>query len=209
MRIEDLGRRDYDSVHALQKKLVAEVQADPSKAWLLLVEHDPVITIGRFGSERNVLEPGGIPVRRVERGGDVTYHGPGQLVGYVIYDLYVRKLSIKEHVCRLQQGLQRVLAEYGIEARSRERMIGLWVGERKIASLGIAVSRRVTYHGFALNVNTDLSAFARINPCGMPGCPMTSIARELGRPADMEDVKRRVALAFRSSGSGFLTLCNS
>lgn len=196
MKIEDLGRRDYDSVHALQKKLVAEVQADPKKAYLLLVEHDPVFTIGRFGKEQNVLDAGDTPVRRIERGGDVTYHGPGQLVGYLIYDLHVRRISVKDHVCRIQKALERVLRGYGIQAQSRDKLIGLWVGERKIASLGIAVSKRVTYHGFALNVDPDLGAFARIHPCGMPGCAVTSMARELGRSLDFAEIKRNVSGAF-------------
>jgi lipoate-protein ligase B len=189
MEIRDLGLKDYEETHRLQRELVGRVQEDGSKSFLLLVEHPAVYTLGRFAKEENLLVDRGIPVRRIERGGDITYHGPGQLVGYVIFDLYRKRWTLRELVRRIENALIGLAQEQGIAAGRKERCPGVWVQDRKLASLGLALSRRVTYHGFALNVNADLTPFSWIHPCGMPGCRMTSMKQELGRPVDMAAVK--------------------
>lgn len=189
MEIRDLGLRPYDEVHLLQKELVQKVQADPSRSYLLLVEHPPVYTLGRFAKDGNLLVDRGIPTRRVERGGDITYHGPGQLVGYVILDLFRSRLTVRSLVTRIENALIGAARDSGVTAERRDRCPGVWVRERKLASLGLALSRRVTYHGFALNVNADLTPFTWIHPCGMPNCRMTSLQQERGRPVDIAAVK--------------------
>ena len=147
---------------------------------LLLLEHPPVITLGRTTHGPHVLRPDGIDVVEVERGGDVTYHGPGQLVGYPIIDLTGLKPDLHWYLRTLEQALITALAELGITAERRPGFTGVWTGGRKIASIGIHVKQWVTWHGFALNVTTDLAAFDRIVPCGIEGVRMTSVEREQG-----------------------------
>lgn len=145
---------------------------------LLLVEHDPVVTLGRTSRATNVLRPEGIDVVDVERGGDVTFHGPGQLVGYPILDLNGYRLDLHWYLRTLEQSLIDALGGLGIPAERNPGFTGVWTGGRKIASIGVHVKQWVTWHGFALNVTTDLAAFDRIIPCGIPGVVMTSIAKE-------------------------------
>jgi lipoyl(octanoyl) transferase len=192
MRIERLGRLGYEEARAAQMERVRRVQADPRLSFLLLVEHPPIYTLGRFGSEKNILETRGAPVRRVERGGDVTYHGPGQLVGYVILDLYRGGWTVRGLVGAIERVLVGVAAAFGVKATRRKDRPGVWVRDRKLASIGLAVSRRVTYHGLALNVHTDLSAFDAIVPCGIAGCRMTSLSRELGREVSLEEAASKL-----------------
>ncbi len=184
----EVGKRSYDCVHQLQKKLHAEVVADPSKSYLIIVEHEPVFTIGKFGDEKNILSHNGIPVRRIERGGDVTYHGPGQLVLYPIVNLFRLKLGIKDFVRKLELCIVKTLAKFGIDSGHKDCCIGVFAGDYKIASLGLAVSRGVTYHGAAINVKTDLTPFSYINPCGFKDLKVTSMKAVLDNQVDLDEV---------------------
>lgn len=164
---------------------------------LLLVEHDHVLTLGRSAHLENVLVKD-LPVFEIERGGDVTYHGPGQLVAYPIVNLQELVVSVRQYVELLEQVLVDALKTMNIHAQGQlGKMTGVWVENvRKIASIGVATSHWVTYHGFALNVNTELSYFTKINPCGFSASVMTSAARELNRPVDMNVVKHAVISSF-------------
>jgi lipoate-protein ligase B len=192
----DLGRMEYGRTWAIQKALVPRRAEDRIPDGLILVEHDPVVTLGRRGKDEDILDPG-LPVYRVERGGEATYHGPGQLVGYPILKLPDR-LEISRLVTDLEEVLIRTCADFGIAAGHEGPERGVWVQDKKIASLGLAVQRSVTSHGFALNVNTDLSAFLKIRACGHAGTIMTSMARLLGREMDLEDAKASVIVHFQS-----------
>jgi len=147
---------------------------------LLLLEHPPVVTLGRNSHAAHLLQPAGIEVFEVERGGDVTFHGPGQLVGYPILDLHAYKQDLHWYLRTLEQALIEALALLGIHGERRQGFTGVWTRGRKIASIGIHVKQWVTWHGFALNVTTDLTHFDRIIPCGIPGVVMTSVERERG-----------------------------
>jgi lipoyl(octanoyl) transferase len=147
---------------------------------LLLLEHPPVVTLGRNSHDAHLLRTQGVEVFEVERGGDVTYHGPGQLVGYPILDLSGHRRDLHWYLRTLEQALIAALGELGLPAERNPGYTGVWTRGRKIASIGIHVKQWVTWHGFALNVTTDLSAFERIVPCGIPGVVMTSIERETG-----------------------------
>ena len=189
-RVVDLSRREYGEVWKLQQELVAARQRGEIADTLVLVEHPDVITLGRRqSSQANVLAAGDIPVFEIERGGDVTYHGPGQLVGYPILALDDRERDLHAYLRNLEEGLIGVCADVGVSGRRNPGWTGVWIGDRKVASLGIAVRRWVTMHGFALNVATELSRFAAINPCGLEATVMTSLARESGRPLTLADVK--------------------
>jgi lipoate-protein ligase B len=163
---------------------------------LLLLEHPPVFTLGRGADERHVMTPRQVPVYRVGRGGDVTFHGPGQLVGYAILDLTRHRRDVHAYLRTLEAGLIAVLAEYGLAAQRKEGLTGVWVREKKIASIGVGVRRWITSHGFALNVDPDLSYFADIVPCGLPGVCMTSMAELLAQPITVSTVKPQVAETF-------------
>ena len=200
--LHDLGLIPYDTALGVQRESVAGLQAGGEDEALYLLEHPHVITRGRNASGSALLASGelltakGVALVETDRGGDVTYHGPGQLVGYPILRLEEGRRDIRRYVNDVEEVLIRALAEFSIDSHRHATHRGVWVGARKIASLGIRISRWVTSHGFALNVNTDLSYFSLIVPCGIEGCRMTSIERELGRPADMPAVKEAVARAF-------------
>jgi lipoyl(octanoyl) transferase len=186
--VQDLGRAPYDEVLQLQRRLCRQrISGEISEDILLLVEHEPVVTLGRGlrpGSlplSPQELEARGLQVFDVERGGDVTFHGPGQLVGYPIIDLRNHREDLHWYLRRLEAGLIDGLGRMGVEANTTAGLTGVWTGGRKIASIGIHVKQWVTFHGFAVNVTTDMSYFDLIVPCGIPGVIMTSIARELGR----------------------------
>jgi lipoyl(octanoyl) transferase len=147
---------------------------------LLLLEHPPVVTLGRTSHAANLLRPDGVDVFEVERGGDVTFHGPGQLVGYPILDLSRYRQDLHWYLRTLEQALIDTLGILGIPAERRTGFTGVWTGGKKIASIGVHVKQWVTWHGFALNVTTDLAHFDRIVPCGIPDVVMTSVARERG-----------------------------
>lgn len=192
----DLGRRPYAEVWSLQKALVERRADERIRDGLILVEHEHVVTLGRRGRPEDVLEPG-LEVHSVERGGEATYHGPGQLVGYPIMKLPDR-LEVKRLVEDLEEVLERTCADFGVESTRREGERGIWIGDKKIASIGLAVHRRVTFHGFALNVATDLGYFRKIRPCGRSGEVMTSMEQVLGNPPDLEDVKASVIVHFQT-----------
>ncbi|MCI4371128.1 MAG: lipoyl(octanoyl) transferase LipB [Thermoplasmata archaeon] len=191
----DLGRKAYREVWDLQKRLVERRADDRIPDGLILVEHDPVATLGRRGKREDVLNPE-LEVVEVERGGEATYHGPGQLVGYPILRLPDR-LEVKRLVGDLEDVLLRTCADFGIDATRDGPERGVWVGGKKIASIGLAVHRGVTFHGFALNVTTDLKEFLKIRPCGHDGGIMTSMEKLLGRGIDLEDVKASVIAYFQ------------
>jgi lipoate-protein ligase B len=201
-RLIDLERREYGEVWKLQQELVAARQRDEIADTLVLVEHPEVITLGRRqSSQANVVAAGDIPVFEIERGGDVTYHGPGQLVGYPILKLDGDERDLHAYLRNLEEALIGVCSDVGVEGRRNPGWTGVWIGERKVASLGIAVRRWVTMHGFALNVATDLSRFTAINPCGLDAGVMTSLARECGRPVTLAEIKP-LAIARLSSVFG-------
>jgi lipoate-protein ligase B len=191
-----LGLVDYLNALSWQETLVKERALGGGHDTLLLLEHPPVFTLGRGADERNILTPRQTPVYRVGRGGDVTFHGPGQLVGYPIIDLTAHGRDVHAYLRTLEAVLIDVLAEYGVQAQRNPGFTGVWIGEQKIASIGIGVRRWITYHGFALNVEPDLSFFADIVPCGLTGVRMTSMAECLGHPIDLTTVKIRVAERF-------------
>lgn len=192
----DLGLREYGGVWELQKALVDRRAQDRIPDGLILVEHEPVATLGRRGKREDVLDPS-LEVFEVERGGEATYHGPGQLVGYPILKLPDR-LEVKRLVTDLEELLLRTCADFGIEATREGPERGVWVGGAKIASIGLAVHRNVTFHGFAHNVTTDLQEFLKIRPCGHAGGIMTSMEKCLGHPVDLEDVKASVIAHFQA-----------
>jgi lipoyl(octanoyl) transferase len=198
------GRVPYAAALAWQEQLVAERLAGGDDV-LLLLEHPPVYTLGRGGDPRflGAAGAGDVEVVRVGRGGQVTYHGPGQLVGYPIVALRRHRLDVHWYVRTLEQVLIDALGDLGIAAGRREGLTGVWVDDRKIASIGVAIRRWVTWHGFALNVGPDLRGFAPIVPCGIAGVQMTSVARE-GGPAELDTVvpvvRARFAAAFGYTG---------
>ncbi|HET8624356.1 MAG TPA: lipoyl(octanoyl) transferase LipB [Gemmatimonadales bacterium] len=191
LRVVDLGRRRYGEILLLQRSLVEHRVADRSgDDLLLLVEHEPVVTLGRGSRAASLpvapaeLERRGLDVFAVERGGDVTWHGPGQLVGYPILDLTRFRPDLHWYLRSLEQVLIEALAELDLPAERNPGLTGVWTRGRKIASIGIYVRQWITLHGFALNVETDARAFDSIVPCGIHGVTMTSLAAELGRPQD-------------------------
>lgn len=205
--VVDLGRRGYREVLELQRDLCRRrVAGELAKDVLLLVEHNPVVTLGRGTREsslpfsRQGLTARGLEVFEVERGGDVTLHAPGQLVGYPIIDLNGWRLDLHWYLRQLEETLIRALAELGVPADRNPGKTGVWTGGRKIASIGVHVKQWVTLHGFALNVVTDLTLFDCIVPCGIPGVTMTSVAKERPRPADSiwAETKALVAAQFGS-----------
>jgi len=199
-QLRELGRVDYGTALDLQQQLVAERKEDSIPDQLLLLEHPHVITMGRNGHLQNllanddVLRRAGISFYPTDRGGDITYHGPGQLVGYPIVDLREWKRDVGAYVRGVEQAIIDTLADFGISAGRIPKLTGVWVGERKIAAIGVHISRWVTSHGFALNVTTDLSYFQYIVPCGLTK-PVTSMA-QLGTRTDLTEVSRSLAAHF-------------
>lgn len=188
LRVRDWGRADYLPVFAAMQ--VFTEQRD-SQTWdeLWLVEHPPVYTQGVAGKPEHILNPHDIPVIPVNRGGQVTYHGPGQVVIYCLVDVERRKLAVRELVRRIEQAMIAVLAHLGIDAKARSDAPGVYVGEAKIGSIGLRVTQGCTYHGLSFNVDMDLAPFAGINPCGYAGMAVTQL-KALCESADMDDVRR-------------------
>ena len=201
----------YNTVWSFQKVLAGRVQENTSPDSLLLLEHEPVFTLGRtaqpshYGGNGDFLRQKGLLVQATERGGSVTYHGPGQIVGYPILRLRKFCSGPKTYVRMLEEVILRVLHDWGIEGRRVEKYVGVWVSgranaqnsQRKIAALGVRIERGVTFHGFALNVTVDLKPFEYIVPCGIEGCRVTSMAEERGESLDIETVRARLAHHFR------------
>ena len=190
-RLVDLGVRDYADVWAMQLAMVAQRQRDEIPDTLLFVEHPHVITAGRSAKRDNLIDVGDTPLFEIERGGDVTYHGPGQLVGYPIFLLREDERDLHVYLRNLEESIIRALAGFGLPTTRKPGWTGVWnaAAERKLASIGVAVKRWVTLHGFALNVATDLGRFAAINPCGLDAAVMGSMSGELGRAIEMAAVK--------------------
>jgi len=185
--LRDLGRQPYEPVwRAMQSYTDARSDDTPDEVWL--VEHEPVFTLGQAGRPEHVLLPGDIPVLHVDRGGQVTYHGPGQLVVYPLLDIKRIKVGVRDYVHRLEQAVIDTLAEWNIGAARRDGAPGVYVDGAKIAALGIRVRRGRTFHGLAFNVAMDLEPFRRINPCGYAGLQVTSVA-DLGGPSAVEAAK--------------------
>lgn len=207
--VHDLGMIEYGKAFDLQKQTVRDMLEGKRENTLYLLEHPPVYTIGRAGGEHNVLigpeqrERLGITLFDVDRGGDVTYHGPGQLVGYPILNLEPWKNDVRQYVRMLEEAAFRLLSGYGITAGRKEGMSGAWVGDEKICAIGVKVNRDnesqsyITSHGFALNVQPDLSHFGYIVPCGITEYGVTSLAKLLGHDVSMDDVKKRWVRSFQ------------
>ena len=178
LEVRRLGRTRYEAAHALQEELVAQRVDGRIGDVLLLTEHEPVITFGRGtpAEEQRALATTGIPLVEVERGGDVTYHGPGQLVAYPILLLEEGRRDLHRYLRDLEEVVLGVLAELGIDGLRRPGLTGVWIGERKVCSIGVAVRRWVTWHGLALNLHTDLAPFRRFHPCGLASDVMTRLA---------------------------------
>jgi len=200
--LEQHGLVDYAAALELQRERVAQRKAGTIPDTLILLEHPHVYTLGRNAREENMLvsedflASRGAQVCHTDRGGDVTYHGPGQLVGYPILDLTQHRRDISWYMRSLEDVFIRTAHDYGIQAGRSEGAAGVWVGNDKLTALGVHLSRWVTSHGFAMNVNTDLRYFEWIVPCGLHGKGVTSLAKLLGRPVKMEEVSERVVEHF-------------
>lgn len=208
----DFGQRGYRETWDYQEQLLdtlihAKLQGQTVTGQLIFVEHLPVYTIGKSGNAANMLlNPMQLAEKHVEcikvdRGGDITYHGPGQLVAYPIIDLDQLEIGVKEYVHRLEEIVIRTVADYGISGERLEGATGVWLEShtsraRKICAIGVKCSRSITMHGLALNVNTDLTYFSNINPCGFVDKGVTSIEREVGHPVDFDEVKVRMRCYF-------------
>jgi lipoate-protein ligase B len=198
----DLGRMGYRAAWDLQKVIHQKRVEDKIPDTLILVEHDPVVTMGKSGKENNLLLPvkllkdKGVEFFNIERGGDVTYHGPGQLVGYPIFNVRKGLAGIKPFIGRIEEAIVLTLKNFGITAYKKEKLIGVWTDAGKICSIGVAVQRWVSFHGFALNVNTDLNFFNYIVPCGLAGVKMTSMKEILNNEVGLDEVKNLVRLRF-------------
>ena len=202
LRVEWLGRVAYREAFERQERLVEAKIAAPHDTpdTLLLLEHDPIYTIGRTPDRSSLLAPERLPhpVETTNRGGQATYHGPGQLVGYPVLDLGRRGRDLHRYLRFLEETLVEALAGHGVRGERREGLTGVWVGPRKIASIGVGVRRWVSMHGFAVNVagGEALAPFAAITPCGLPGVRMTAVEPEAGQPVGVEGFARTVGAAF-------------
>lgn len=211
---QDLGRIVYAKALDIQTEkfnalLAAKSKGETGRNELLFCEHDPVLTIGKSGKDSNLLIPEarlqalGVSYYHINRGGDITYHGPGQITGYPIFDLETWHIGLKQYIYRLEETIIRFLALYGLKGERLEGATGVWLDPfeagkaRKICAIGVKSSRFVTMHGFALNINTDLHYFSLINPCGFTDKGVTSLAKELGKEQDFEEAKLQLVALFR------------
>jgi len=207
MRFIDLGLTSFQEGLRQQERALQETLHCRQPETVYLLEHSHVFTMGRAGKSENVLsreDPTGKPIELVQtnRGGDVTYHGPGQLVGYPHLDLRERGRDVHCFLRDLEKSLIQTVAHFGVAAFVKPGLTGVWTGRGKLASIGIGVSRWITKHGFALNVNTDLSYFKLIHPCGILNCPVTSLSDLLGGPVDLDEVKRVFQCSFEKVFEG-------
>lgn len=210
---QDLGRIVYAKALDIQTEkfnalLAAKAKGEKGRNELLFCEHDPVLTIGKSGKDSNLLisearlQALGVSYYHINRGGDITYHGPGQITGYPIFDLETWHIGLKQYIYRLEETIIRFLALYGLKGERLEGATGVWLDPfvagkaRKICAIGVKSSRFVTMHGFALNINTDLNYFSLINPCGFTDKGVTSLAKELGKEQDFEEAKRQLVALF-------------
>lgn len=203
LTVSDFQLTDYQTVWDLQKSLVQQRLNSEIPDTLLIGEHPPVITLGRGSHAENLLSPN-IPAIAIERGGDVTYHGPGQLIAYPILLLPEGKRDLHQYLRNLEEVIILTLKDFGIEGQRNPGWTGVWANDpksgqlRKLASIGVSVKKWVTYHGLALNVSTDLAAFSQINPCGLQSEVMTSMQTLLGKPAEMAQIKKSLLQNFQA-----------
>ena len=194
--VRQLGLAEYlPTLEAMRRFTAERDESTPDEIWLL--QHPRVFTQGQAGKAEHLLAPGDIPVIQVERGGQVTYHGPGQLVAYLMLDLRRKKLGVRELVTAMEQALVDVLAGYGIEAAPKADAPGVYVAGDKIASLGLRVRNGCSFHGLALNVDMDMAPFQRINPCGYAGLKMVQLKDLLEAPPSLDEVAQRLEPALR------------
>lgn len=202
MQFVDLGCVDFQTALEKQEKTVQAISEQRYPETVYLLEHPHIFTIGRGGHPGNLLaerdwEDQPIKLLRISRGGDVTYHGPGQLVGYSHLNLRIRGRDVHQYLRRLEESLIRTSQYFGVEAFRRPDLTGVWAGEGKLAAIGVAVRQWITMHGFALNLNTDLRYFQLIHPCGIAACPVTSMKAMRGSAVDPREVKEVFQQAFQ------------
>ena len=190
--VKDLGRTDYEPIfHAMQKFTEERTKETIDEIWF--TEHEPVFTQGQAGKQEHLLAPGDIPVVQTDRGGQVTYHGPGQITGYLMFDIRRLSIGVRDLVTNIELAMVDTVAEYGIDAKPRPDAPGVYVENNKIGSLGLRVRRGCSYHGLSLNVDMDLEPFSRINPCGLFGIEVTHIADF--QKVDIEEAKEKLLSA--------------
>ncbi|MGE5431278.1 MAG: lipoyl(octanoyl) transferase LipB [Syntrophomonadaceae bacterium] len=200
----DLGLMDYERAWELQRRTFDLRRNNDIPDTLYLLEHPHTYTLGKVADRKNLISPEnvlkekGISVYDIDRGGDITYHGPGQIVGYPILDLAQWKQDTHLYLRSIEEVIILTCRDYGLEAGRIEKLTGVWIEDRKIAAIGIKVSRWITMHGFAFNINTDLSLFNGIIPCGITDKSVTSLSKELGREVDMTEVKERIVNNFKN-----------
>jgi lipoyl(octanoyl) transferase len=194
MKIEWLGRIDYQIGLQIQEERLESCVSNGAET-VILLEHEPVYTIGRLPDKSSLRNVSGLPypVFETNRGGQATYHGPGQLIGYPIVDLRIRGRDLHHYLRKLENILIDLLADFGLQGARIDGKTGVWIQDRKIASIGVGVRKWVTMHGFALNVASDLSGFQNITPCGLSGVRMTSISSELGTEVSLQTVREKLA----------------
>jgi len=196
LTVRRLGHTRYEDAHALQERLLRQRIDGVIGDQLILTEHDPVVTLGRK-SLADDASGSGVPIVAVERGGEATFHGPGQIVGYPILMLPEGRRDLHQYLRSLEEVVIRAIADFGVGAGRVEGLTGVWIGARKVCSLGVAVRRWVTWHGFALNVTTDLTAFESFQPCGLDPKVMTRLADHVGADVNSAEVEARILIRFQ------------
>ena len=195
IKVQDLKRKNFLDTLQIQESLRNKVLKNNTNNYLILVEHDHVYTLGKNANSNNILN-NTCEIIQTQRGGDVTYHGPGQLVAYPIINLKKKKIGVKNYISMIEKLISNILIDYNLEPQILKEETGVWVQDKKIASIGIHVTRGVTMHGLAINVNTDLSYFDNIISCGIQGVKMTSLDKELGKKIRMNDIKKSLITHF-------------
>ena len=195
IKVQDLKRKNFLDTLQIQESLRNKVLKNNTDNYLILVEHDHVYTLGKNANYNNILNST-CEIIQTQRGGDVTYHGPGQLVAYPIINLKKKKIGVKNYISMIEKLISNILIDYNLEPQILKEETGVWVQDKKIASIGIHVTRGVTMHGLAINVNTDLSYFDNIISCGIQGVKMTSLDKELGKKIRMNDIKKSLITHF-------------
>ena len=195
IKVQDLKRKNFLDTLQIQESLRNKVLKNNTDNYLILVEHDHVYTLGKNANSNNILNST-CEIIQTQRGGDVTYHGPGQLVAYPIINLKKKKIGVKNYISMIEKLISNILIDYNLEPQILKEETGVWVQDKKIASIGIHVTRGVTMHGLAINVNTDLGYFDNIISCGIQGVKMTSLDKELGKKIRMNDIKKSLITHF-------------
>ena len=195
IKVQDLKRKNFLDTLQIQESLRNKVLKNNTDNYLILVEHDHVYTLGKNANSNNILNST-CEIIQTQRGGDVTYHGPGQLVAYPIINLKKKKIGVKNYISMIEKLISNILIDYNLEPQILKEETGVWVQDKKIASIGIHVTRGVTMHGLAINVNTDLSYFDNIISCGIQGVKMTSLDKELVKKIRMNDIKKSLITHF-------------